>query len=496
MHLVVFDDDAAVGRLVSRVATLAGYEATSVTDVETFRRVIRENHPHAIVLDLQLTQTDGIEQLRLLAEEKYDGTLILVSGFDSRVLSTAEALGRGLGLQIAAALTKPLQIDQLEAELAKLRLSEMPLSPARLLRAVREEELSLDFQPIVTRHPRALKKLEALIRWDHPKLGRISPRQFIGEADADPRVLEAINDWLIDTAIDAYHLLQAFGTTIPIAVNLSAQALLDLAFPDRLEAKLGSAGIPPHHFCLELTESGAFQNYGKSMDILSRLRLKGVALSLDDFGTGHSSLRTLRQLPFGEIKIDGAFVGDITASEESRTIVKSMIDLATNLGIATVGEGIEAEETAIMLESMGIGALQGFLIARPMPIENVPPWLARWTNADSEPHAVPVAVPAADVPATLAELPGRLAAAGGPETTPKLSHRQTEVIQLLTEGCSVKEIARRLDLGIGTVKVHLSAAYMALGAHNRIEAVMRAGMTPRGTVPASHAAVAQSEAAG
>lgn len=494
MHLVVFDDDPAVGRLVSRVATLAGYEATSVTDVETFRRVVRENRPQAIVLDLQLAHTDGIEQLRLLAEEKYDGTLILVSGFDSRVLSTAEALGRGLGLQIAAAMTKPLKVEQLEAELARLRLAEMPLSPARLLRAVRDEELSLDFQPIVSRHPRMLKKLEALIRWDHPKLGRISPREFIGEADADPRVLEALNEWLIDTAIDAYHLLQAFGTTIPIAVNLSAQALLDLNFPDRLEAKLRSAGVPANHFCLELKEGGAFQDYGRSMDILSRLRLKGVALSLDDFGTGHSSLRTLQQLPFGEIKIDGAFVGDITTSEDSRAIVKSMIELATNLGIATVGEGVEAEQTAVMLETMGIGALQGFLIARPMPIENVPPWLARWTNADSEAHAQPPVAPTGEIRAATPARPA--VATAGPETTPKLSNRQYEVIQLLTEGCSVKEIARRLDLGIGTVKVHLSAAYMALGAHNRIEAVMRAGLTPREIVRAGCAAGAHTEVAG
>ena len=136
--------------------------------------------------------------------------------------------------------------------------------------------------------------------------------------------------------------------------------------------------MPARHLCLELTESAAFKNATSTMDILSRVRLKGMQLSIDDFGTGYSSLKMLRQMPFSEIKIDQSFVGDATTSRDSRAIVRSIIDLAANMDMACVAEGVETEETADLLEHLGVRDLQGYLIARPMPVAAVPTWLASW----------------------------------------------------------------------------------------------------------------------
>jgi EAL domain-containing protein (putative c-di-GMP-specific phosphodiesterase class I)/CheY-like chemotaxis protein len=380
-RLLVFDDDAAIGRLVTRVATLTGFAATAVTDGEAFRQSLQHEPPHIILLDLQLGGTDGVEQMRYLAEHQYTGALILMSGFDARVLATTCALAGGMGLNVATTLSKPIRVEDLERALKRLQsLAQEKPSADRVLEAIRNDELILEFQPIVSRHPKILKKLEALVRWDHLTIGRIPPSEFLPTAEADTVVIEALTDWVVGAALKAHLVLVQLGMTVPLAVNISVQNLLDLTLPDRLCERLRSAGVPAEHLCLEVTESAAFQDAALTMDILSRIRLKGMQLAIDDFGTGYSSLKMLRQMPFSEIKIDRSFVADLTTSRDSRAIVKSIIDLAANMEMTCVAEGVETEETAALLESLNVGALQGYLIARPMPVEAVPVWFAGWAG--------------------------------------------------------------------------------------------------------------------
>jgi DNA-binding NarL/FixJ family response regulator len=212
------------------------------------------------------------------------------------------------------------------------------------------------------------------------------------------------------------------------------------------------------------------------MDILSRVRLKGMQLSIDDFGTGYSSLKMLRQMPFSEIKIDRSFVNDATTSRDSRAIVKSIMDLAANMEMGCVAEGVETEETADLLERLGACDMQGFLIATPMPVEAVPAWLAIWMQAGTAPsqsHARSSAPELAMVAGAgeAADASAGLPPETGGDAAVRLSPRQLEMMQLVSQGCSVTDIARRLDIGVGTVKVRLSRAYSALGARNRIEAL-------------------------
>jgi EAL domain-containing protein (putative c-di-GMP-specific phosphodiesterase class I)/DNA-binding CsgD family transcriptional regulator/CheY-like chemotaxis protein len=474
-RVLVFDDDAAVGRLAVRVATMSGMDATAVTDADSFAQRLRTEPPQVVMLDLQLGETDGVEQLRLLAERRYGGVLVLMSGFDARVLSTARALGQSLGLKVEAVLEKPLRVAALETVLRRLRTAGQSPSAERLLEAIANDELVLDFQPVVGRKPKVLKKLEALVRWEHPTSGRIPPGEFLPMAESNTGIIDALTDWVVGAAVEAYQVLAELGISVPLAVNMSTQNLHDLTVPDRLEQRLRAGGVPMRHLCLEITESAAFKDASLTMDILSRIRLKGMELSIDDFGTGYSSLKMLRQMPFSEIKIDRSFVSDATTSRDSRAIVKSIMDLATNMEMGCVAEGVETEETAELLEQLGVCDMQGFLIARPMPVEAVAAWLAIWQCGTAPPpghtrDAMPeLAMSAAD---------GGIAAAPPvplpAEDAAPLSPRQLEVMHLLSDGCSTKEIARRLDISIGTVKVHLSLAYTALGARNRIEAVERA----------------------
>ena len=183
MRLLAFDDDAAVGRLVTRVAVMAGLEASAVTQPDAFRDALRDAPPQVVMLDLQLGHTDGIEQLRYLAAQRFHGALILMSGFDPRVLDTTGALARNLGLTVAGTLAKPIRVADLEQVLERVRSAAQAPTLAGLLTAARQGEVTLEFQPVVNRRARMLHRLEAELRWDHPALGLLSANELLS-ADA------------------------------------------------------------------------------------------------------------------------------------------------------------------------------------------------------------------------------------------------------------------------------------------------------------------------
>jgi EAL domain-containing protein (putative c-di-GMP-specific phosphodiesterase class I) len=383
MRVLIFDDDAVIGRLVARIATSMGMRAKAVTYSGAFEKHLRNELPQIVVLDLQLGDTDGVAQMRLLADMHYAGALVLMSGFDSRVLGTARSVGQSLGLRVESVLEKPLRATEVAQVLERLRSADQVFSAGRLLEAIANDELLLEFQPIVSCNDKKLKKLEALVRWDHPIAGRIPPDRFVPMAENDVVIIDALTDWVVGAAVTAHRELRELGINVPIAVNISARNLHDLALPDRLEERLRAGGMPSEHLCLEITESAAFREPARTMDVLSRIRLKGMSLSIDDFGTGYSSLKMLRQMPFSEIKIDRSFVCDATTSRDSWAIVKSVMDLAANMGMGCVAEGVETNEAAELLEQVGVCDIQGYLVARPMPVHSIPGWFANWAGYDS-----------------------------------------------------------------------------------------------------------------
>lgn len=481
MRLLVFDDDAAVGRLIVRIATAAGFDAGAVTTAEAFQQSLRQALPQVIALDLQLGGTDGVEQMRFLADRQYAGSLIIFTGFNTRVLESTGTVASNLGLNVAATLTKPMCVETLERVLERVQAAWQPMSVETIVAAIRNDEMSLDFQPIVSRRPRTLKKLEALIRWDHPILGRVPPGDFLRIAEANTEAIHALTEWVVGAATDAYLVLRELGVCVQIAVNVSPRNFHDLAFADRLARRLMAVGVPESHLCLEITETAASQDTPRMTEILARVRLKGIQLAIDDFGTGYSSLKLLRHLPFSEIKIDQSFVADMATARDARVIVKSIIDLAANMEMDSVAEGVETEETARLLEEMNVGAIQGYLIAPPMPIEAVAPWLSIWLAGDTDvipgQHQAPAAYSGKYKPGDIASASTRAARSAEQPATESvevsLTPRQREVMELLSVGCSVKEIARKLEVSAGTVKVHLSLAYTALRARNRVEAINR-----------------------
>lgn len=243
--------------------------------------------------------------------------------------------------------------------------------------AVEREELRLVYQPKLSLRTGSVGSVEAITRWNREPDEAIEPSLFIPIAER-AGIIDALTKWALRNALRQWVVWRDQGVTIGIAVNVSAVSLRDLEFPDFLQRLCHLEGVPPDQVTVELTES-ATQHVIRLLDTLTRFRIKGIKVALDDFGTGFSSLLQLRQLPFTELKIDQHFVRDLATAEDSRLIVKSVIDLAHALGLVAVAEGVEDAETLKLLGELGCDEVQGFFVARPMEPGQLVPWMLEGT---------------------------------------------------------------------------------------------------------------------
>jgi diguanylate cyclase (GGDEF)-like protein len=231
--------------------------------------------------------------------------------------------------------------------------------------AIEQDTLSLVFQPKVTMAEKMVKSLEALVRWKHPTLGPISPGEFVplAEQTGNSRILTS---WVLRAAIRQMAEWKAEGLDIEMAVNLSAQDILDPSLPEEVLETLRSHRVPATALVLEITESVFMQDVALAVRHMQILRISGVRFSIDDFGTGYSSLSQLSRLPVDELKIDRAFITHAHERNDDKTIITSTIELGHGMGLKVVAEGVEHPEGWNLLRRLGCDYAQGFLISRPL----------------------------------------------------------------------------------------------------------------------------------
>ena len=230
-----------------------------------------------------------------------------------------------------------------------------------LEKALRGQQLHMVYQPKVSVHDGTLTRVEALVRWDDPERGLIDPSQFVGLAERHG-LIDDLTQWGLRTILRQWLDWREARIDTCIAYNISALSLQHLDFPDLVERLCSALGVPADRLVLELTE-GATQPLVKLMDTLTRFRIKGIGLAIDDFGTGYSSLMQLRQLPFTEVKIDRAFVADVTRSRDCRLIIRAIVDLAHGLGLTATAEGVETVEQLHMVRNLGCDLIQGYVVS-------------------------------------------------------------------------------------------------------------------------------------
>jgi EAL domain-containing protein (putative c-di-GMP-specific phosphodiesterase class I) len=403
MHLVVLDDDESINLFMATVARDCGWTADTADNETDFRALINASPPDAIMLDLQLADSDGVEQLNFLHDTGYRGAIVLISGYDARVLASTRQIGASLGLHVAAVIEKPARAAQVREVLAAIERSpartvapatnapaeHAAFSASDVAQAISAGRMELHLQPIVSATGHGLIGAEALIRWRDPLRGLVLPDRFIPVSEQDTEVIDRLTMWVAETAAAQHRWLAQRGTQVQISINISGHNLRSLDFPDRMADVLQRLSVPQGAIGLEVTEGIAMHDLDATAAVLTRLRLKGFPIAIDDFGTGHSSLTALRRLPFSTIKIDKSFVGELATSNESLTIVRSVIRLARDLRLASVAEGVESADTARRLTELGIDGLQGFYFSRPLPFEG----FAAWLNAWSRDHATSLSAP-------------------------------------------------------------------------------------------------------
>ena len=250
--------------------------------------------------------------------------------------------------------------------------------------AIGAGELVLHYQPKVDVASQRVVGVEALVRWQHPEHGLLGPAEFVPLAERTGAIGD-LTRWVLDTALAQAAAWRAAGMDLTMAVNLAAPNIADATLPDAVAALLERHGVPGERLECEISEHTVMADPRRAMAILERLRGLGVKLSLDDFGTGHSSLSYLKRLPLDEVKIDRSFVMGMTEDDNDAAIVRTTIDLARNLGLEVVAEGVESETIMRNLSELSCDIAQGFYLSRPLPAAELDGWLAQ--RAGSTPSA-------------------------------------------------------------------------------------------------------------
>ncbi|MDE0803487.1 MAG: bifunctional diguanylate cyclase/phosphodiesterase [Acidimicrobiales bacterium] len=319
----------------------------------------------------------------------------IVEAFDLPVLCGEVALAVIVGIGVALSPVHGVDSETLlrRASLAASRTAldgttvttwasdRDPYDPQRLtiaadLRdAIPSGELEVHFQPQFDVVNGLVTGAEALVRWEHPRLGMLRPDQFI-EAAENTGAIDALTLHVLTVAAVTGVRWRERGWDLDMAVNLSARNLTNPNFAADVAVILERTGLPPGSLTMELTESSVMTEAERALRTLHELDELGIAISIDDFGTGYSSLAHLRRLPVGEIKIDKSFVLDLTTSESDEAIVRSMIELGHNLGLTVVVEGVETVEVRDRLYELGTDRLQGYLLSRPLPAEAFEHWVS------------------------------------------------------------------------------------------------------------------------
>lgn len=249
--------------------------------------------------------------------------------------------------------------------------------------AIRQNQLKLYLQPKIKLSDGSVCGAEALARWDHPTLGFLPPKDFIAIAEQSGNI-SLITRWALETAISECRLWHEEGLDLPISVNLSVRDLMDPDLPCFVHETLRDHDLDPSYLTVEITEQALLQDFEQASGVLQCLRDLGVRISIDDFGTGHSSLAKLKYLPVDELKIDHSFVTELPDNRKDIAIVRATIELAHNLGIEVLAEGIETRPAMRWLTEQGCERGQGFLISRPMPAETFSRWASHFTDVETQ----------------------------------------------------------------------------------------------------------------
>lgn len=339
--------------------------------------VLEARSVDVVLVDLEMPIMDGVELIRLMAQKKYASSVIILSAKDPILIASVGTMAEADGLHVLGTFQKPLLPDALECSLlrfiqdAKTNISEPKVVPehevtaVELGQALANNELTLAFQPKLTVQGLMLKGVEALARWSHSTKGMISPGEFIPLAERHG-MIDTLTRHLLKLAFQHKSQWQNYGLRFNLAFNLSPLSLADSDMVDWLCKLAEDYGIAPSEITFEVTENALLGELASAIRTLARLRLKGFHIAIDDYGTGFANAQQLSRVPATELKIDRSLIHRAAARPQQLTILSSTVELAKNLNLTTVAEGVETEEDFNIIRDLGVDLVQGYYFSKPL----------------------------------------------------------------------------------------------------------------------------------
>jgi EAL domain-containing protein (putative c-di-GMP-specific phosphodiesterase class I)/CheY-like chemotaxis protein len=359
----VVDDEAQVRAFVSNALVHSGFKPVQFASSSEVEQALADTIPQLIVLDLSLGDSDAIEVLRILDGIRYQGDVLLISGHDEVTLDEVHQIGERHGISMAEPLRKPFRIEQLRERLDKARRDVPARFDAGLGAALKNNWLELWYQPKIDLKSRMLCGAEALIRLRHPTHGVVPPGTFL-PSPGDP-LYRPLTDFIVEQSLRDWEVFAAHKMTNRLAINVPASVLQRPDFVAHLRKHLPNDPRFPG-LIVEITEDEAIGDPELAREVAVQLKLYNVHVSIDDFGSGYSSLARLKELPFAEVKLDRSFVSGCAHDKTKRAMCEAVVDLARRFGITSVAEGVETNEDLQVLVDAGYDVAQGYLFARPM----------------------------------------------------------------------------------------------------------------------------------
>jgi EAL domain-containing protein (putative c-di-GMP-specific phosphodiesterase class I) len=378
LKFLIVDDDHDQRYLLAR--TLAGMGTARVLETpsghEALALLDRAGQAVDIVVtDLQMPEMDGMELVRRIGERKLPVSVILVSGLDGVLLASAATMAQAYGVRVIGTIEKPATRAKFYSVLSQFRIhtpaaaaeADVVFTPTAhdVLTGISAGQIEPFFQAVVEVGSGNLVGAEALARWRHPTRGVLGPDVFLPPL-ARAGYLDELSWIMLSMAAMEAGLWRRADLRMTVSVNVSATSLADPGYADAVTQIVTGHGLEPSEMILELTETEAILNIAAALENLTRLRIKGFGLAIDDYGVGYSSMQALSRMPFTEIKIDRSFVAAAATDPKYRLMVEHTIAVAHQLGLKTVAEGVETRAECDLLASLGCDRIQGYLISRPV----------------------------------------------------------------------------------------------------------------------------------
>ena len=387
--LVAEDHDFQRSVLVRILESLGAKTVHEASDGHGALKILQDPaRPVDIVIsDLDMPGMDGMEFIRRLGETKVRISIIIASALERKLIASIATMTEAYGIKLLGVVEKPLTPEKLEpliklhkpakAEPDRPKAAGPTFTLEEIAAGLKNNEFEPFYQPKIVLATGQVNGAEALARWRHAQQGIVAPYAFIKPLE-DNGLIDELTWVMLRKSAAFCSSWRSAGLEATVSVNLSLKSLSDVKIADRVTKLVRSQNLEPRHMVLEVTESAATTDIGKALENLARLRMKGFGLSIDDYGTGYSSMQQLTRIAFTELKIDQSFVTNAAKQESARVILESSLDMANKLNITAVAEGVETQADWNLLRQLGCDLAQGYFIARPMEAGAYLDWVRDW----------------------------------------------------------------------------------------------------------------------